>query len=167
MNPNLEIIEQFAYPILGLMAALPLLFLYAFNKSKEKPQPANNNFLTVYLILVGLIASVLVIAKAIELMPVASTERALFICSMLIIACIDQGLSLLPMKIKFQFDLSRLLLYSVILLCAIPLLWEISLHIIPSNISHNVTVMNTAQIILMTTIVILSFANGVIKKRKA
>ena len=96
-------------------------------------------------------------------MSVDNSDCSLFICSILIIACIDQCLSLMPIKMKLHFDLAGLLLYSIILLCAVPLIWQISAFLIPSQLSSG-TLMRVIEIGLMLVMVALCVSNGFIKK---
>lgn len=166
MSSSIEIIAQFAPMAVCLLAAIPILFLYAFNKRAEKPQPANYHGLIVYLIVLVLISIATIVVNGIELMPINNSDRSLFICSILIIACIDQCLNMLPVREKLQFDLTGLLLYSIILLCGMPILWQISRHTIPQDISSRTGLMDAMQIGLMLALVIFCIVQGLIKKIK-
>jgi hypothetical protein len=164
MNANIQIIEQFAPMTICLLAAIPVLFLYAFNKGAEKPQPANYHFLITYLICLILISIVMIVMKGIALMAVDNSDRSLFICSVLLIACIDQAINFLPLRKKLQFDLGGLLLYSIVMVCAMPLVWEISRRIISPAISNQPNIMHAAEISLMLIMVTLCIAAGFSKK---
>ena len=49
MSPNMELIVQFAPSFITLLALIPYLAIYAFNKKSTKPQPENHHLLVVYL----------------------------------------------------------------------------------------------------------------------
>jgi hypothetical protein len=166
MSSTAEIIEQFAPLFVILFALVPVLTIFAFNKTGEKPKPANYHWLIVYLIVLALIACLIIVLKGIDLMPVDNSDRSLFICSILAIACIDQALNLMPVRVRLQFDLVGLLLYSIILLCSMPLLWQILRQTLSAELSNKPEIMRAAEITLMLLMVIICVINGLIKRVK-
>lgn len=164
MSPFAEIAEQFAPLFIALFAALPVLIVHVRRKSGKIPSQVSEYWLIAYLIVLGLIACAMILVKGMELMPVDNADRSLFLCSILTLACLDQCVSFIPVRIRLQFDLVGLLLYSIILLCAMPVLWQISRHIISSDISNQTGIMHGTEITLMLTMVVLCVVNGFIKK---
>jgi hypothetical protein len=118
------------------------------------------------LIVLVLAAFMLVVLQGMQLMAVDSSDRSLFICSILLIACIDQLLNLLPLRIRLQFDIAELLLYSTLLICSVPLLWQVSRYVVPLEISSKPGIMRAVEISLMLIMVVLCVSSGFIKKSK-
>jgi hypothetical protein len=166
MNFSVEIIKPFVPVLVILLALMPFLFFRLVHKNAQNRKLAENNWLIAYLIVLVLAAFMLVVLQGMQLMAVDSSDRSLFICSILLIACIDQLLNLLPLRIRLQFDIAELLLYSTLLICSVPLLWQVSRYVVPLEISSKPGIMRAVEISLMLIMVVLCVSSGFIKKSK-
>ncbi len=158
MPINPELINLWIPLVICLLSALPFLFIPNLAKKENESKDSSYYSVICYLLLLGLIILVFVISKSIEIMSVHNGNRALFVCAILLVACIDRIIDLWS-KLAIKTSLINRLQYFVILLCSIPIIWQLLIHLIPSEISGKTRIMSAAEILLMFIMLTLGIIN--------
>src|ERR1700733_15152751 len=96
---NSEIINLGIPLAICLLSAIPFLLVPGLGKKEEESQSATYYLTICYFLILGLGALVLIIIQSIEIMGINNGNRALFVCSILVGACLDRLIDLLGAKV--------------------------------------------------------------------
>ena len=149
---------------IGILSAVPFLLVPDLGKKEEESRDSTYYAIICYFLVLGLAALVLIITQGIEVMGINNGNRALFICSILVAACLDRIIDLSGTKIFIKTSLINRLHYFVILLCAVPIIWQLLTYLVPKEISSKLNIMGAIEILLMLIMLVLGIINRPNKK---
>lgn len=161
---NSEIINLGIPLAICLLSAIPFLLVPGLGKKEEESLSATYYLTIGYFLILGLGVLVLIIAQSIEVMGINNGNRALFVCAILIAACLDRLIDLSGARIFIKTNLINRLHYFVILLCSIPIIWQLLTHLVPAEISSKLNIMGGIEILLMLIMLVLGIINRPNKK---
>lgn len=160
MTINPELINLGIPLAICVISALPFIFIPELGKNEENDSKYSYYYpILYYLLFLGLLILVLIIGKSFEIMSFDNGNRTIFICAVLLVACLDRIIDLWSPRITLKSSLVCRLHYFVILLCTIPILWQLLIHIIPPEISGQQKIMSGAEIFLMFIMLTLGMIN--------
>ncbi len=151
---------------IALLAAAPLILISKCGKRNEKLKSTSDNLIACYLLVLGLAIFALIVIEGIEVMGISNGTRALFLCSVLLVACIDRLINLSFIRMAIKATLANTLFYFVALLCSIPIIWQLLLYLVPQNISNQLKMMSAIEIFLMLAMLVLGMISRPTKKKE-
>ncbi len=164
MTINPELVNLGIPLAICLLSALPFLFVPTLGKSDGDTKTSPYYVAVSYLLILILVVLVLIIMQSVEIMSFNNGNRALFVCSILLVACLDRLIDLSALKVTIKASLISRLQYFVILLCSIPIIWQLLIHLIPAEISGKSKIMSAIEILLMLILLVLGIINRPFKK---
>jgi hypothetical protein len=160
MNIELQTINIVIPLSICAAGMLPFILIPSLRKADEDMRKPIYYGIFSYLLLLVLTILTLIIIESIKIMSYQNGARSLFICAILLIACIDKAIDFSPSMVFIKANLAKRLLYFVAVLCSIPLIWQILMSIVPTDISNRFGLMSVVQVLLM----LIMFSLGVINK---
>ncbi len=147
-----------------LLSSLPLILMGKFGIRDNEVRSNANNLIACYLLVLGLAIFALIVIEGIEVMGINNGARALFLCSVLLVACLDRLINLSTIRKVIKTTLANTLFYFVTLLCSIPIIWQLLLYLVPQSISNQLKMMSAIEILLMLIMLVLGMISRPTKK---
>lgn len=166
MNTQQQLLNTVTPLTIFALAFMPFILFPSLREKNEEIKQITYNSIFCYLVILGMLLIGLITLDAIEVMGTHSGPRALFITAILLIACFDKVIDLVPQMAFVKTNLIKRLAYFVTILCSIPLLWQILLWLVPESHAADLKLMTTLQIVLMLTFFALGVINFPAKKQQ-
>jgi hypothetical protein len=165
MHTEAQILNKIIPFIIGVLAILPFLFMPTLRKKDEEIAPLIYRSMLCYLICLGLVILGLIIIQSTTILEPHHSSRSLFICAILLVACMDKAINLAPQMIFIKASLIKRLLYFVFVLCSIPIARQILTSIVPRTMSENLKLMWAAEVFLVLIMLALGIFDRPGKKK--
>jgi hypothetical protein len=159
MNVEGQIVNTIIPLMISVLGMLPFLFFPSIRNNDEDIEKNVYYAIFGYLLFLGFVVIGLITLQAILATRSQNNQASLFICALLLVACIDNIIDLFPGMIFVKANLLKRLLYFVLILCVIPIVWQIFGTLVPMSISSNTKLMTATEILLMISMFSLGIVN--------
>ncbi len=165
MDMHSQLIHTIIPLTVCVLGILPFLFNSRLRQNDEDIAKFTFHFMFCYLLLLGFAVIALIMVQATLVMSSHIGSPSLFICTILLVACIDKLIDLSQKMVFIKANLLKRLLYFVFLLSSIPILWQLLTKIVPESLSQNTKLMTGVEVLLILSMFALGVVNRPAKKK--